>query len=367
MLWSNFNPSSHINAVFISLQCTLNQLTNTLSDTREDLSKCDFNDTNVCGWRDARSGASMYEDLSRDVSRWTRVKIGVGRMCIKYISCNIHTGFFVLCFIHRNGKVARITALVVTGDAFKFASATPVTTGAVILTTFSFQWLWIYCLFLWVPVAHLHTFGTFIVTTHNILKKFCSFTWPKTIYKCSTSHIKIFTGIFRVLFMWLCYHISVDWCNYHLNSIYHYYCNLPVCFTDPVVMTKSPQCHRGARTCFLWENISIRLTSSQIAKFMGPTWGPPGSCRPQMGPMLAPWTLLSGIRAPWRLKSHGTQTSFLQRLFFCPITKETYNSCITCLRFPGDPCMTSSWCSYFQPLHFTCLLLVPPPTIHSRG
>ena len=23
---------------------------------------------------------------------------------------------------------------------------------------------------------------------------------------------------------------------------------------------------------------------SQIAKFMGPTWGPPGSCRPQMGP-----------------------------------------------------------------------------------
>ena len=35
--------------------------------------------------------------------------------------------------------------------------------------------------------------------------------------------------------------------------------------------------------------------SSQIARFMGPTWGPPGSCRPQMGPMLAPWTLLSGM------------------------------------------------------------------------
>ena len=27
---------------------------------------------------------------------------------------------------------------------------------------------------------------------------------------------------------------------------------------------------------------------------MGLIWGPPGSCRPQMGPMLAPWTLLSG-------------------------------------------------------------------------
>ena len=28
---------------------------------------------------------------------------------------------------------------------------------------------------------------------------------------------------------------------------------------------------------------------------MGPTWGPPGSCRPQMGPMLVTWTLLSGV------------------------------------------------------------------------
>ena len=34
--------------------------------------------------------------------------------------------------------------------------------------------------------------------------------------------------------------------------------------------------------------------SLQIAWFMGPTWGPPGSWRPQMGPMLAPWTLFSG-------------------------------------------------------------------------
>ena len=28
---------------------------------------------------------------------------------------------------------------------------------------------------------------------------------------------------------------------------------------------------------------------------MGPTWGSPASCRPQMGPTLAPWTLLSGV------------------------------------------------------------------------
>ena len=38
----------------------------------------------------------------------------------------------------------------------------------------------------------------------------------------------------------------------------------------------------------------VRFKRSRIAKCMGPTWGPPGSCRPQMGPMLVPWTLLSG-------------------------------------------------------------------------
>ena len=32
---------------------------------------------------------------------------------------------------------------------------------------------------------------------------------------------------------------------------------------------------------------------------MGPTWGPPRSCRPHVGPMLAPRTLLSGTLHSW--------------------------------------------------------------------
>ena len=47
----------------------------------------------------------------------------------------------------------------------------------------------------------------------------------------------------------------------------------------------------------LFTNACINFTATkhaQIAKYMGPTWGPPGSSRPQMGPMLAPWTLLWG-------------------------------------------------------------------------
>ena len=46
---------------------------------------------------------------------------------------------------------------------------------------------------------------------------------------------------------------------------------------------------------YLWNRLTAcQWGPTQITKFMGPTWGPPGSCRSQMGPMLAPWTLLSG-------------------------------------------------------------------------
>ena len=38
---------------------------------------------------------------------------------------------------------------------------------------------------------------------------------------------------------------------------------------------------------------------SQIAKFVGPTWGPPGDDGIQVGPMLAPRTLLSGVERQW--------------------------------------------------------------------
>ena len=37
-----------------------------------------------------------------------------------------------------------------------------------------------------------------------------------------------------------------------------------------------------------------RIFVPLIARFMGPRWGPSGAARTQVGPMLAPWTLLSG-------------------------------------------------------------------------
>ena len=53
-------------------------------------------------------------------------------------------------------------------------------------------------------------------------------------------------------------------------------------------------CNPVLMTCKTDVTIRPYLDSTQITKFMAPTWGPPGSCRPQMGPMLAPWALLSG-------------------------------------------------------------------------
>ena len=71
------------------------------------------------------------------------------------------------------------------------------------------------------------------------------------------------------------------------------------------------------RMSFVWilEQNGHVIPISQIAKFMGPTWGPLGSCRPQMGPILAPWTLLSllhfpgnySVWSPWKL-SHKEAT-----------------------------------------------------------
>ena len=57
-----------------------------------------------------------------------------------------------------------------------------------------------------------------------------------------------------------------------------------------------------ASTCEICREGSVHTSTgnttqkaSLIARFMGPTWGPSGADRTQVGPMLAPWTLLSGL------------------------------------------------------------------------
>ena len=73
----------------------------------------------------------------------------------------------------------------------------------------------------------------------------------------------------------------------------------PYAHLDPLEcnVDTSVQCHLS-RThisqILISRYIWIHYTWPLIARFMGPTWGPSGADRTQMGPMLAPWTLLSG-------------------------------------------------------------------------
>ena len=48
--------------------------------------------------------------------------------------------------------------------------------------------------------------------------------------------------------------------------------------------------------CYIWEAVvgCVSLVIKLIARFMRPTRGPSGADRTQVGPMLAPWTLLCG-------------------------------------------------------------------------
>ena len=59
-------------------------------------------------------------------------------------------------------------------------------------------------------------------------------------------------------------------------------------------ITRYTSCHVWCYLIHSIYHLKHSIKAPQITRFMGPTWGPPGSCRPQMGPMLTPWTLLSG-------------------------------------------------------------------------
>ena len=70
------------------------------------------------------------------------------------------------------------------------------------------------------------------------------------------------------------------------------------CELDIVLWTAGiyiPKATRMRTAPFRDRRVWKRL-KTPIARFMGPTWGPSGADRTQVGPMLVPWTLLSAYR-----------------------------------------------------------------------
>ena len=80
-----------------------------------------------------------------------------------------------------------------------------------------------------------------------------------------------------------------------------------------------------------------------IARFMGPTWGPSGADRTQVGPMLAPWTLLS--RNPLLLPASLTT-------WFCRIWYIVHP-----LEYTHGHCFGQFWISMFMSVWRICCRL----------
>ena len=81
------------------------------------------------------------------------------------------------------------------------------------------------------------------------------------------------------------------WCSNYIWRISHSVSTYP---------TRTPNAWHGLynyKLCVFGLGLmaEFRYIICLIARFMGPTWGPSGAARTQVGPMLAPWTLLSGL------------------------------------------------------------------------
>ena len=83
--------------------------------------------------------------------------------------------------------------------------------------------------------------------------------------------------------------------------------------------------HLSVFTIETTQEVKRHYPSSQIARFVGPTWGKPGADRTQVGPMLAPWTLLSGLVSTSFVRNIQASTTYMQILkrdiYLCALDK----------------------------------------------
>ena len=111
-------------------------------------------------------------------------------------------------------------------------------------------------------------------------------TWT-TVYSARTlaqemTDIDLYIFISMVYYLWIC-HIG----NTNRNVYFEF---------DIKLMYIETGYNRWHRFTFYSNDVSNKTWDydTQMARFIGPTWDPPGDDRTQVGPMLAPITLLSG-------------------------------------------------------------------------
>ena len=136
----------------------------------------------------------------------------------------------------------------------------------------------------------------------------------------------------------------------------------------------------------LWHQIDNCFTETDthalIAMFMGPTWGPSGSDRTQVGPMLAPWILLSGMLWIKLLRCHFTvlphcrelsqrqppvstvKTELASWKSFNELGLASLTSLKSLDRFSGRICVVINFCRPYL-LTRVCFVL-PEPNVRTR-
>ena len=83
------------------------------------------------------------------------------------------------------------------------------------------------------------------------------------------------------------------WANLHAHTSIHTLTKTPQ-MNRKKVLQWLPSCLFILSEDFIQAQAKRWCHKTLIARFMGPIWGPSGADRTQVGPMLAPWTLLSG-------------------------------------------------------------------------
>ena len=120
-------------------------------------------------------------------------------------------------------------------------------------------------------------------------------TSPFSEYTCTKIHLLLFIelGISSTQLHTLHQHYQHMFSSGQIFEYITYSC-IPTYPPQPCPIFSENLKHKWTDIPFAWTQLSRTEPwpqfkhlnySTQITKFMGPTWGPPGSCRAQMGPM----------------------------------------------------------------------------------
>ena len=122
-----------------------------------------------------------------------------------------------------------------------------------------------------------------------------------------------------------------------ISSLQHFdnFCNLIDLLLDVEILLDWQSeiillyCFGEAQLVIYLSSCLSDVKSTLKPRFMGPTWGPSGADRTQVGPMLAPWTLLSGLASNnW---FHGMKSCFnYTRLHNNNILSSNFRRCVGC-------------------------------------